>query len=168
MNCLPIEIDEVDIAPAAHRREQSQARKGAVVIYRAQTSTSALKLVLFHDRHKSFPPSFVDPITLCFCELNVCWFAKRKTPTVSLDDLGKFCLPIAVSDIVFPSKTSSNDSTITGACRRAPARQRHSRSWLPWCRTRLRQLARLAGPSQAPRERGHRLAGSRCASRSAR
>jgi hypothetical protein len=55
MDCLPIEIDEVDIAAAAHRCEHSEARKGAVVIYRAQTCTSALKLVLFHSRHS--PPS---------------------------------------------------------------------------------------------------------------
>src|SRR5512145_1110566 len=90
MDCLPIEIDKVDIAPTAHRCEQSQARKGAVMIYRAQTSTRALKLVLFHDRHKSFAPSFVDPITLSFCELNGHRFGKRKTPAVPLDDSVSF------------------------------------------------------------------------------
>ena len=154
---------------ATGRQPISSARlESSSVINRAQTSTRALKLVLFHDRNKSFPPSFADPITLSFCELNVRWFAKRKTPAVPLNELGRFCLPIAVSDIVLPSKTSSNDSTITAAFRRAPAHQRHSRSWQPWCRSLRQQSARSADPSRAPRARGRRQAGSMCASRSAR
>lgn len=68
MDFLPIEIDEVDIASAAHRREQSQARKGAVVIYRAQISARALKLVLFHDRHKFFTPIVRRSDYVAFCE----------------------------------------------------------------------------------------------------